>query len=343
MVKLGVHMVSNWHPPLPGALPGPPSPTAVRRRDIASGMVADLIAAVANVTRSWAGWTGDTATRSAGVHRLGPPPDEPNQFVVGSAVVSAGRTGAAGGRRQGDHRPLSRQALGAVAVAAPGAGRIPTRRRRVCGSAPINSADQGEVSAVANFCTMYRRRPTGEYLVGVCTNTLCAVMGGDAIFDRLKSISASLRRATSDGWPVPCNTSECNACLEYAPVVMVNWEFFDNQTPESAPNSSTRCAPTPKAPTRGARCAASKPYRASGGSARPASGEGQGGPGAPPGRAAGGKEERHAGATNPGRTNDHRYPVTPERSAHWDGGSWTLATYPTPRSLSGAIRRLQKA
>ena len=43
-----------------------------------------------------------------------------------------------------------------------------------------------EVAAVASFYTMYRREPTGDYLVGVCTNTLCAVMGGDTIFDSLK-------------------------------------------------------------------------------------------------------------------------------------------------------------
>ena len=40
-----------------------------------------------------------------------------------------------------------------------------------------------EVTAVATFYSMYRRSPTGEYLVGVCTNTLCAIMGGDAILD----------------------------------------------------------------------------------------------------------------------------------------------------------------
>ncbi|MGN6676209.1 MAG: NAD(P)H-dependent oxidoreductase subunit E, partial [Streptosporangiaceae bacterium] len=27
---------------------------------------------------------------------------------------------------------------------------------------------------------------------------------------------------------------ECNAACDYAPVIMVNWEFFDNQTPDSA-------------------------------------------------------------------------------------------------------------
>ena len=42
-----------------------------------------------------------------------------------------------------------------------------------------------EVTAVATFYTMYRRRPSGDYQVGVCTNTLCAVMGGDAIFEEI--------------------------------------------------------------------------------------------------------------------------------------------------------------
>ncbi|WP_199178213.1 NAD(P)H-dependent oxidoreductase subunit E, partial [Mycobacterium hubeiense] len=32
-----------------------------------------------------------------------------------------------------------------------------------------------EVTAVATFYSMYRRTPTGQYLVGVCTNTLCAI------------------------------------------------------------------------------------------------------------------------------------------------------------------------
>ena len=36
---------------------------------------------------------------------------------------------------------------------------------------------EAEVSAVATFYTMYKRRPMGKHHVGVCTNTLCAVMG----------------------------------------------------------------------------------------------------------------------------------------------------------------------
>ena len=81
---------------------------------------------------------------------------------------------------------------------------------------------------------MYRRTPTGEYLVGVCTNTLCAVMGGDAILEALEDhLGVHAGETTADG-RVTLEHVECNAACDYAPVVMVNWEFFDNQTPSSA-------------------------------------------------------------------------------------------------------------
>jgi len=94
---------------------------------------------------------------------------------------------------------------------------------------------KAEVGAVATFYTMYKRRPVGDYHVGVCTNTLCAVMGGDAIYSELKAHLGVEEQngSTADG-KVSLEHVECNAACDYAPVVMVNWEFFDNQTPESA-------------------------------------------------------------------------------------------------------------
>ncbi|MEQ7125439.1 NADH-quinone oxidoreductase subunit NuoE [Actinopolymorpha sp. B11F2] len=91
-----------------------------------------------------------------------------------------------------------------------------------------------EVAAVATFYTMYKRRPVGDYHVGVCTNTLCAVMGGDEIFAGLKEhLDIGNDETTPDG-KVTLEHVECNAACDYAPVVMVNWEFFDNMTPEKA-------------------------------------------------------------------------------------------------------------
>ncbi len=91
-----------------------------------------------------------------------------------------------------------------------------------------------EVSAVATFYTQYKRRPNGEYQVGVCTNTLCAIMGGDRIWDELSEhVGVGHDETTEDG-TITLERLECNAACDYAPVMMVNWEFFDNQTPESA-------------------------------------------------------------------------------------------------------------
>ena len=93
---------------------------------------------------------------------------------------------------------------------------------------------EADVTAVVSFYTMYKRKPVGEYHVGVCTNTLCAIMGGDAIYaDLCGYLGVEKDEPTEDG-KVSVERIECNAGCDYAPVIMVNWEFFDNMTPESA-------------------------------------------------------------------------------------------------------------
>jgi NADH-quinone oxidoreductase subunit E len=94
--------------------------------------------------------------------------------------------------------------------------------------------EEAEVTAVVSFYTMYKREPVGEYHVGVCTNSLCAVMGGDAIFADLQEYLGVGNDGTTGDGKVSLEHLECNAACDYAPVVMVNWEFFDNQTPQSA-------------------------------------------------------------------------------------------------------------
>nr|WP_216853050.1 NADH-quinone oxidoreductase subunit NuoE [Phytoactinopolyspora halotolerans] len=100
--------------------------------------------------------------------------------------------------------------------------------------ADVLGLTEAEVAAVATFYTMYKRRPVGDYHVGVCTNTLCAIMGGDAIWSELSEhLGVGHDEATEDG-KISLERVECNAACDYAPVVTVNWEFVDNQTPESA-------------------------------------------------------------------------------------------------------------
>ena len=111
-------------------------------------------------------------------------------------------------------------------------GRVTPEGIEAC--ADILGITAAEVSGVATFYTMYKRRPVGVYHVGVCTNTLCAVMGGDAIFERLKEhLDVGNDETTADG-AITLEHVECNAACDYAPVMMVNWEFMDNMTPQSA-------------------------------------------------------------------------------------------------------------
>jgi NADH-quinone oxidoreductase subunit E len=91
-----------------------------------------------------------------------------------------------------------------------------------------------DVTGVVTFYTMYKRRPVGQYHVGVCTNAVCAVLGGDQILAELRELlGVRDDEATPDG-QVSLEHIECNAACVYAPVMMVNWEFFDNMTPASA-------------------------------------------------------------------------------------------------------------
>ena len=100
-----------------------------------------------------------------------------------------------------------------------------------------------EVSAVATFYTMYKRRPCGEHLVSVCTNTLCAAMGGDAIYKKLQTHLGSeenpLGHNETAGEPntpgsITLEHAECLAACDLAPVIQVNYEYFDNQTEDKA-------------------------------------------------------------------------------------------------------------
>ncbi len=110
-------------------------------------------------------------------------------------------------------------------------GRVSPRGIEVC--ADVLGITTAQVSGVATFYTMYKRRPAGTHHVGVCTTALCAVMGGDILLERAKA-----KLGIDEGQTTPCGKVslerlECNAACDYAPIMMVNWEFFDNMSPET--------------------------------------------------------------------------------------------------------------
>ncbi|RBY93075.1 NADH-quinone oxidoreductase subunit NuoE [Blastococcus sp. TF02A-30] len=93
---------------------------------------------------------------------------------------------------------------------------------------------KAEVGAVATFYTMYKRRPTGRHLVSVCTNTLCAVLGGQRIFEAVAADLGVHHDETAADGSITLEHAECLAACDYAPVVTVDYEFYDQQDVESA-------------------------------------------------------------------------------------------------------------
>jgi len=88
-----------------------------------------------------------------------------------------------------------------------------------------------EVVGIATFYTQFRRHRGGKHHVGVCRTALCAVMGGDEIMAAVEQhLGIGDDEVTPDG-KFSLEAIECNAACDYAPVVMIDWEFMDNMTP----------------------------------------------------------------------------------------------------------------
>ncbi|MDR1078987.1 MAG: NADH-quinone oxidoreductase subunit NuoE [Propionibacteriaceae bacterium] len=106
--------------------------------------------------------------------------------------------------------------------------------RGLAAAAAVTGISPAQVQGFATFYTMYRRRPAGQHHIGVCTTALCAVLGGDAVLERVqRRLGVAPDQTTPDGL-FSLERVECNAACDYAPVVMVDWEFMDNMTPDKA-------------------------------------------------------------------------------------------------------------
>jgi NADH-quinone oxidoreductase subunit E len=113
---------------------------------------------------------------------------------------------------------------------------------------------RAEVGAVATFFTMYKREPTGDFLVSVCTNTMCDVLGGGRVYVMLSEYLGVGHDQTTADHRITLEHAECLAACDYGPVMTVNYEYFDQVTVESALDVVTRLqAGDRPLPSRGAR------------------------------------------------------------------------------------------
>lgn len=100
--------------------------------------------------------------------------------------------------------------------------------------AKLTELPPSHVYGVVSFYTMFNRRPVGKYMLQLCTNLSCQLMGAEEILAALeKKLGVGLNETTADRMFTLVEV-ECLADCEHAPMIQVNDRFIGPLTPESA-------------------------------------------------------------------------------------------------------------
>jgi len=89
-----------------------------------------------------------------------------------------------------------------------------------------------EVAEAASFYTMFPKEPVGKYLIQVCHNISCALLGADSLIGYLES-----RLGIKKGETTPDNlftliSVECLGSCATAPMMQINDKYYENLTRE---------------------------------------------------------------------------------------------------------------
>jgi NADH-quinone oxidoreductase subunit E len=89
-----------------------------------------------------------------------------------------------------------------------------------------------EVIEDIGYYSMLHRKPLGKYNLQVCTNVSCMVRGGEEILDHCKKrLGIGHKETTPDGL-FSLEEVECLGACCGAPAMQVNYEFYEDLTPE---------------------------------------------------------------------------------------------------------------
>jgi NADH-quinone oxidoreductase subunit E len=91
-----------------------------------------------------------------------------------------------------------------------------------------------EVLGTCSFYEMFKREPVGRYLVNVCTNISCLLLGGEELLGHLESRLGVRPGSTTPDGLFTLEDVECIAACTEAPCLQVNYRYFGKVTTEAA-------------------------------------------------------------------------------------------------------------
>ena len=93
-------------------------------------------------------------------------------------------------------------------------------------------ATAAEVKGVATFYEMFKHHEVGRYLIGVCTNLSCMLLGADDIVEHLEERLGVKTGGTTPDGTFTLEQMQCLAACGGAPCLQVNYRYFENVTAE---------------------------------------------------------------------------------------------------------------
>ena len=98
--------------------------------------------------------------------------------------------------------------------------------------ADLTGVTAAEVLGTGSFYEMFKFHPVGRYMVNVCTNISCQLLGGEELLNHVEStLDVSAGDTTEDGL-FTVEEVECVAACTEAPCFTVNYRYFHRATPE---------------------------------------------------------------------------------------------------------------
>ena len=91
--------------------------------------------------------------------------------------------------------------------------------------AELTGTTPAEVKGTGSFYEMFKFRPVGRYMVNVCTNIACQVLGGEDLLAHAEStLGVKAGGTTADGM-FTLEDVECIAACTEAPCLQVNYRY----------------------------------------------------------------------------------------------------------------------
>jgi len=88
----------------------------------------------------------------------------------------------------------------------------------------------GEVAEAASFYTMFPKKPVGKYLIQVCHNISCALLGAESLISYLEEkLGVQVGEITPDNLFTIVRV-ECLGSCATAPMMQVNHDYYENLT-----------------------------------------------------------------------------------------------------------------